>query len=588
MKSKSCIAALLAVFTLGMTTSCEEMFDIESNRVVYDHTIETTADSVYTTLGVLQCMRQVADRYVILGEVRGDMVDINDNTKASLRNLANFNFDAENEYLNVMDYYAIINNCNYALANMKADLTISNKPVLMDEYVAMLSIRAWTYLQLAINYGNVYYYTNPLTTESEIEKIKAEGKKDVKAIAEDLAPQLIPYLDFDLPSFAGTQNTYPVLRLVLAELYLWSGDYENAKKCYDEYFMKNKKYSFTVSNITEPGYLSLGGYFQKASVAEVGTKLLWSCNEADNSEGYESRLIEKNGKGYENLAYVIMNASDDLEYDSEVLRQGLFWSTDKTHYLNPSEAWHSLCASQRVFLNEKINDKDSLRSTLELGDMRKDRYYTKLAASDGEEESGFYRKYTSANINIQRRTLACLRWAESMNALAMEQSKVAADSAQKAEARNNAVNAFYLLKDASKVFFPDSSAVMKRFNDALNEEEWRTPFIGVHGRGCGDVRLDTTFYVLKPAVIAKRLGKGVEELAFNDTIDYVEQLIIDELALESALEGNRFGDLVRFAERRNDPAFLAKRVASRKGQENIDADLEAKLMDKSNWYLPFK
>ena len=37
MKIKSSIAALLAVFSLGLMTSCEDMFDIQSNRVVYDH-----------------------------------------------------------------------------------------------------------------------------------------------------------------------------------------------------------------------------------------------------------------------------------------------------------------------------------------------------------------------------------------------------------------------------------------------------------------------------------------------------------------------------------------------------------------------
>ena len=79
-----------------------------------------------------------------------------------------------------------------------------------------------------------------------------------------------------------------------------------------------------------------------------------------------------------------------------------------------------------------------------------------------------------------------------------------------------------------------------------------------------------------------------ETVTFNDTLRYIDELIIDVLALESTLEGNRFGDLVRFAERYNEPELLAKRVAARKGEENIDAELEAKLMDKSNWYLPFK
>ena len=87
MKSKFSIAALLAIFALGMTTSCEDMFDIDSNRVVYNHEINTTADSAYSTLGVLQCMRKIADRYVILGEARGDMAVIDeDRTKTSLRN----------------------------------------------------------------------------------------------------------------------------------------------------------------------------------------------------------------------------------------------------------------------------------------------------------------------------------------------------------------------------------------------------------------------------------------------------------------------------------------------------------------------
>jgi hypothetical protein len=220
--------------------------------------------------------------------------------------------------------------------------------------------------------------------------------------------------------------------------------------------------------------------------------------------------------------------------------------------------------------------------------MRKQRYYVTSIMSDGGEEFGRYEKFRGSNINIHRRAVACLRWAESMNALAKQQYEVASDSAQKAEARNNAVNAFYLLKDASKVFFPDSSVVMKKFAYAVNESEWRTPFIGIHGRGCGDVRYDTTYYVLKSKAIANRLGMTDEPVTFNDTLRYIDELIIDELALESTLEGNRFGDLVRFAERYNEPELLAKRVAARKGEENIDAELEAKLMDKSNWYLPFK
>ncbi len=249
MKSKSIIgAALVAIFTLGTTTSCEDMFDIESSRVVYEknHNLNNTADSAYTTLGVLKCMQQIADRYIILGEVRGDMVDINEYTKTSLRNLAEFNFEDDNEYLNVRDYYAVINNCNYALAKMDTTLAHNNERVMIDEYAALLGIRAWTYLQLAINYGKVPYYTNPITTVADSER--EYPMMDVKELASELLPQLEPYKDYDLPVFVQddklNKQIFPVLQLVIADLYLWAGYYSNAAIEYTDYLTTNKDYNY--------------------------------------------------------------------------------------------------------------------------------------------------------------------------------------------------------------------------------------------------------------------------------------------------------------------------------------------------------
>lgn len=600
MKIKSCVATLLAVFSLGLMTSCEDMFDIQSNRVVYDHDINSTADSVYSTLGVLQGMRKIADRYVILGEVRGDMAMINElSAKTSIRNLANFNFDDDNEYLNVRDYYAVINNCNYALAKMDTTLAINNQRVMMDEYVALQGIRAWTYLQLAINYGDVYFYTDPVISESDVERVKSEGKKDIKVIAEGLAPQLIPYLDYDLPSWSWASNVYPVLRLVLADLYLWSGDYENATKYLEEYFMKNKKFSYSKGddNGTEvqPGYVSLGGALMSWNGEENSGTSKASVDPVASAELYTSRSV--NNRGYENLAYITMEASGETGIASELL--DLFLSGDNTHALYPSAYWKSLTASQKIFKLEKKNDKKTLKISDNVYDMRKEPYFAtrNISSEDGNDEGESYDVYTKhigTQINIYRRSIACLRWAEAMNALARQRYEVAADSAQKAEARQLAVNSFYLLKDASKVFFPDSSDVQKKF--ARMNEEVQADYVGIHARGAGDVAYDTLYYVLKPKVIGEKLYGDSVALTFNDTIEYIDNLIIDELALESTLEGNRFGDLVRFAKRRqvwgdgDYRDFLALRVASRSGEINMETlSLYSKLSSSEEfWYLPFK
>lgn len=593
MKSKSFIAALLAVFTLGMMTSCEDMFNIDSNRVVYNPEINTTADSAYYTLGVLQCMRKVADRYVILGEVRGDMAKIDEErTKTSLRNLANFNFEADNEYLKVSDYYSIINNCNYTLAKMDTSLVLNNEPVMMDEYAALLGIRAWTYLQLAINYGKVPYYTYPVISESDVEKAYAEGNKDVKYIASDLALQLEPYLDVELPSFAGTAGSYPILRLVLADLYLWSGEYAKAKECYDEYFLNNKKAKLSRNDdngtVMKSGYIEFGGAFMS-----------W---DGVNPRGTERP--EMHVKGSANAARLeaddyISGITMETEISSGLVSEvsGLFSSA----YLQPSASWRSLCADQMVFnVTKSTTGAKSIKASNLFGDMRKYPYLSTLTINDdmGTKQYDMYSKHSNTLIVTQRRTIACLRWAEAMNALAKEQFEVAAgDSAKMAEARSNAKNAFYLLKDAFKVFFPEGSQVwtdFERFHDGL-----QATYIGVHARGVGDVYYDTTYYVLKPEVIRTRLGKGAEEqLSFNDTIEYIDELIIDELALESTLEGNRFGDLIRFAKRREAWGdadyrhFLANRVANR-GVDEETPERDEELYEKLNgseeyWYLPFK
>jgi hypothetical protein len=74
----------------------------------------------------------------------------------------------------------------------------------------------------------------------------------------------------------------------------------------------------------------------------------------------------------------------------------------------------------------------------------------------------------------------------------------------------------------------------------------------------------------------------------QDTIDYqipeVEDMIIDEMALEGAFEGYRYYDLMRVALRRDDASYLADPVSRRQG--NVDTELKTKLMNQKNWYLP--
>ena len=127
--------------------------------------------------------------------------------------------------------------------------------------------------------------------------------------------------------------------------------------------------------------------------------------------------------------------------------------------------------------------------------------------------------------------------------------------------------------------------------------------IGIHSRGSGDSERNA-YYALTDTCIARYLGLTEVEnkvetilrpITYQDSLNYIADLVIDELALELAWEGTRFGDLIRFAKAMGDNEVLAKRVAGRAFDNDVtyrspefqyDAELYSRMMDENNWYLP--
>jgi starch-binding outer membrane protein, SusD/RagB family len=91
---------------------------------------------------------------------------------------------------------------------------------------------------------------------------------------------------------------------------------------------------------------------------------------------------------------------------------------------------------------------------------------------------------------------------------------------------------------------------------------------------------------IRSRVGAPRIEQSL--LFFNDrdtAMLWVEERILDEMAYETGFEGHRWFDLMRIARRKNDPAYLADRVAM-KYPESLREEIRERLLDPENWYIP--
>lgn len=257
MKNKSIITILSLFLGLSMaTTSCEDMLSSESNR----HSYEVGSDTLYSYWGIIQSLQHIGERYVVLGECRGDLIDGGEFTTDSINAILSFGLngdtegfrDGANRYLKVSDYYHVINSCNAYLA--KADTLMEKadgEKYMIREYAQVEAIRAWTYMQLVVNYGEVPFYLEPMQSTEQIlgfdsknpdnrvnalnlwEKLEAKLQRAYQIEEQWGYPQYFKY-GYKTTVCHSTKAMFPT-SVVLADLYLMGNQYEKAAAYYYEF-----------------------------------------------------------------------------------------------------------------------------------------------------------------------------------------------------------------------------------------------------------------------------------------------------------------------------------------------------------------
>lgn len=553
-----------ALLVAGGLSSCADMLQTDSDIVMYekDNTLSHPTDSVYSVLGIISKMQVIADRTVLLGEIRGDLTTITDAASADLKRLSALDFSVENKYNSVSDYYAVINHCNYFIHHVDTTLERRGYKVFEAQYAAVKAFRAWTYLELAKAYGNVPLVLEPLMTELKAQEAMNGPRASLQEICEYFIADLTPYAYKEVPRFGtiygfnSTEFFIPV-RSLLGDLCLWANRYEEAARWYHDFLTDRDDpitpYTgrITWNNPTEFTY---------------PTGSIFSTTDIRSFIPMETRAFD--------------GVMTDLE--------NIFCSTDENYnyyQVTPASGIYRLSAEQ-IYCMEYKRDTGTdtiyvprtgfLKPSL-VGDLR-------LYSNFSQRSSGVQNEYSEYSSETQtvvkpqlfalngmiptsRNTMTYLRYAEALNRAGYPQS------------------AFLILKHGicrdNIVEYVDSiersqAAALIEFDANIFPKDRA---MGIHSRGSGDSHINEYYTLPMPT----------DSLATRqDTIDYqiplVEDMIIDEMALEGAFEGYRYYDLMRVALRRNDVAYLAEPISMRNGEQ--DAAIRAKLNDMSNWYLP--
>ncbi len=552
------LAGLLLIATSTLTMSCKKMFDMEPQDVLEaKQTYRNIYDADAVVLGIYGKFSGLAERYIVLNELRGDLLDVTPNANEYLRQINLHNVSVDNPYADPRPFYEIIINCNDAIKNfgIMREKKILDENQYYQRYTEVGLLRTWLYLQLGIHYGSVPYVTDALDNVNDLQ----DETKFPKLSFDQLLDQLISFTEA-IPKVYLNQNTSSASPTLIMAMNSYS-----VKDGVFKFFIHRKSLLGDI-NLWKGNYEKAAAYYKE--VMELGTTN--TSNNDQNIEIYDTYRVSNDNSGKNTLLTIgtnnpwptiFTNALDERETNRERMWTlplnkdfapgnpfiKLFSSTGN-YLLKPSDLAIQKWDDQ-VRLDGGLRDRRGLNASywLNAGKPEVYKFVAKYDITKPFETTGIWLLYRAAVLH--------LRYAE------------AANRAGYSELAGVIVNDGFADKGVTYANNP-TPFDFNAFKGTVNGNWYRN--IGIRGRA---------------------VDRNVAFDQNNLMID-TEDKIIEEEALESAFEGYRWPDLLRIALRRKatDPNYLANKIGAKFDASNNGegAAVRARLTDEKNWYLPFK
>lgn len=529
---------LSLLFALSLLSSCESLLDVSPEEVLLeeDYLGNDKLDARSALFGILSQMQEITGQYIVLGEMRADLVDVTTSAEDDVRQINTHNISPDNSYIDSSVLFSIINNCNFALNGIDTE---AYNGILEDDYASIMRIRTWAQIQILINYGKLPYITKPISSNQDL-------KENYPLLSfEQGIDQLIQNLESvaDIENVTKYENSlgYNIFSMIpdndvlLGDLHLWKGNYVTAATYYKAFLDKNviNTGSYNITSNTVATSLSGGNYSVSTSWPSIFLSQSVQNNEIINYSAFSDQYRQPNNS-------------------FEVI----------TNQMRPSTLaiinWDSQLKS---YLGETYSGGE--------GDNR-----TKLLDNNGNASSYLgsgdearIAKYQYEYFIWNRAARVYLRYAEAIN--------YAGHPVQALAIVNGIFNSTSIPTITNSPFLNNPESYLNfatgTYYIANNSGVLISGNQGIRGR------VD-----MAPLSVDSSLDE-------SETIQAVGQIILDEAALELAFEGTRWEDLIRFAKRNNDPSIVADAVASKFAAADDAATattVQQKLLNPENWFLP--
>ena len=533
-----------SLFIAAGLTGCEDFFDtLPMNEVVLENFWTDKNDVTSVVNSCYEALESEAflERMGIWGELRSDNLKGGSNPSDDINQILKENILPSNPMCNWSEFYKAINRCNtvcYYAPKVQAIDPNYTESEMRANIAEASAIRALCYFYLIRTFRDVPYSTEPSIDDLQNYVLPATPFNDVldslitnlESVKNDAVRRY--YLD---ESSNAYQNSSRITRVaiwaLLADLYLWKGDWDNCIKYCDLVLdFKRNQYEDMLERLGSISYIDLFG----------DIPMILDKPSGSTTYGYAYNEIFGYGNSFESLFELYFESNQNL-----------------------SNKWVGNYYGNSNTPTGRLGVPDFLRQDVALGNNALFKKFDGRAyASVAMENQSYYaRKYSFDDVSYDTQNVT------NENSVKFSGSLRSSDDA-------NWI--FYRLSDA--ILMKAEALIERGAADTLVENSAADYARAFH--------LINT--VNKRAIDASPISSRSDTLKLADYVSSkgaMVDLLIEERQREFLFEGKRWFDLVRFARRDGNTTRLST-LATRKHITGQNA-IKIKLANPDRIYFPY-